>query len=259
MNAIQISNVAIRQNDNQFYNLNDLHKASGGCEKYKPSNWLRLQQAQELIAEIEAEGGKACEVIHGGKNRGTFVCKELVYAYATWISAKFFLLVIRTFDAIVSGNLNINKPTKDDRTGLRQAITALVGKFDISHSEAYKLVHHRFNVASIEDLNHEQVVQAVEYVHRLILDGELLDKEPEQPKIPEYDYGMARLFVKYGAGVAQVDDLYMALYQLSHIQNTFLKMLEHKALHFPMNQAEQKCVDILAHWQMVIANVGCKL
>lgn len=102
---IQISNVAIRQTSNNLYNLNDLHQAAGKEAKHQPALWLRLQQTQELIAEIEAQGGKAAEVINGGKNRGTFVCKELVYAYATWISAKFFLLVIRTFDAVVSGSL----------------------------------------------------------------------------------------------------------------------------------------------------------
>lgn len=96
---IQISNVAIRQNDNQFYNLNDLHKASGAEKKHQPAFWLRSEQTKELISEIEAEGKIACTTSQGGKNRGTFVCKELVYAYATWINAKFFLLVIRTFDA----------------------------------------------------------------------------------------------------------------------------------------------------------------
>ncbi|AUX61841.1 KilA-N domain-containing protein [Simonsiella muelleri] len=102
---IQISNVTIRQNDNQLFNLNDLHKASGGSETHRPTFWLRNQQTQELIAEIESEGKTAFTTSQGGKNRGTFVCKELVYAYATWISAKFFLLVIRTFDAYVSGSL----------------------------------------------------------------------------------------------------------------------------------------------------------
>ena len=102
---IQISNVTIRQTENQLYNLNDLHKASGGQDAQRPTFWLRNQQTQELIAEIEAQGGVAVTTSQGGKNRGTFVCKELVYAYATWISAKFFLLVIRTFDAVVSGSL----------------------------------------------------------------------------------------------------------------------------------------------------------
>lgn len=79
------------------------------------------------------------------------------------------------------------------------------------------------------------------------------------PPIPDYDYGMARLFVKHGAGVAQVSDLHMALYQLSHIQNTFLKMLEHKALHFKLNDAEQRCLEILASWQVAVAKVGANI
>lgn len=151
---IQISNVTIRQNDNQLFNLNDLHKASGGSETHRPTFWLRNQQAQELIAEIEAEGKTAFTTSQGGKNRGTFVCKELVYAYATWISAKFFLLVIRTFDAVVSGS---PKTTADDRTPLRQAVSALVGKKHIDYSDAYTLIHQRFGVAHIDELTHSQI------------------------------------------------------------------------------------------------------
>ncbi|MCG7657113.1 Rha family transcriptional regulator [Wielerella bovis] len=76
------------------------------------------------------------------------------------------------------------KTTADDRTGLRQAVSALVSKKHIDYSDAYSLVHHRFAVEHIDELTHEQIPQAVEYVHRLILDGEVLDK-PKPPALPQ--------------------------------------------------------------------------
>ena len=184
MNAIQISNVTIRQTENHLYNLNDLHKAAGKEARHEPYNWLRLQQTQELIAEIEAQGGIAVTTSQGGKNRGTFVCKELVYAYATWISAKFFLLVIRTFDAVVSGSLKPDfhltaQTTPDERKPLRDAVFALATQYGLAYSTAYKMVHQRFNVEAIEELPAAQIPLAVEYVHHLTLHGEVLDRQPE--------------------------------------------------------------------------------
>ena len=72
------------------------------------------------------------------------------------------------------------KTTVDDRTGLRNAVNMLVSKKGLIYSDAYHLVHQRFNVESIEDLTLEQLPQAVEYVHKIILEGELIT-DPEQP------------------------------------------------------------------------------
>ena len=96
MNAIQISNVVIRQVNNLF-NLNDLHRASGGDSNKQPAFWLRNAQTKEVISELETQGCVATEVINGGKNRGTYVCKELVVHYGMWISPEFSIKVIHTF------------------------------------------------------------------------------------------------------------------------------------------------------------------
>ena len=228
MNAISISNVAIRQNDSRFFNLNDLHKAAGNSKLHQPANWLRNQQTQELIAEIEAEGGKACEVINGGKNRGTFVCKELVYAYATWISAKFFLLVIRTFDQVANGYQIGQKTTADDRTGLRQAVAALVGRKGIDYSSAYSMIHQRFNVEAIEDIPAEKLPEAVAYAHALTLHtgltGEVLDREPlpaPQPALPIDGNSLADIaaMVYYGTWMIELGkDISAPLKQLGNRQ-----------------------------------------
>lgn len=96
-NAISIRSSEIKMNSEGMYCLNDLHKASGGDDKNKPSNWLALSSVAELECEILKAGIPAIKK-SAGRYGGTFVCKELVYAYAMWISAKFHLEVIRVFD-----------------------------------------------------------------------------------------------------------------------------------------------------------------
>ncbi|WP_208450718.1 KilA-N domain-containing protein [Burkholderia ambifaria] len=80
------------------FSLNDFHSASGGKPNHKPAFFLRNDQAKALIDEIQvADSQLALKVIHGGAQRGTYGCRELVIAYATWISPAFHLNVIRVF------------------------------------------------------------------------------------------------------------------------------------------------------------------
>lgn len=57
---------------------------------------MRLESTKALISKIQStDSQSAAKSINGGPHRGTYVCKELVYAYAMWISPAFMLKVSR--------------------------------------------------------------------------------------------------------------------------------------------------------------------
>lgn len=122
MNALtlSISDTLIHKDAQGRYCLNDLHKASGDNPKHKPANFLRLDSTKELFEEINrcSDMRNAVEVKQGGNQQGTYVAKELVYAYAMWISPRFHLQVIRTFDALATQS----RLVVDKRTGELTAI-----------------------------------------------------------------------------------------------------------------------------------------
>ena len=70
------------------------------------------------------------------------------------------------------------KTSVDERTELRDAVNMLVSKKHMMYPEAYALIHQQFAVQSIEDLTLEELPLAVEYVHNLALEGELLPRDP---------------------------------------------------------------------------------
>ena len=106
MSNLTILKTSIRSYENLF-SLNDLHIASGGLEKHRPSLFARNEQTKELIKEIENDRSTktifALKTIRGGSDiskQGTWACEELMLAYAMWISPKFHLVVLRAFLAM---------------------------------------------------------------------------------------------------------------------------------------------------------------
>jgi hypothetical protein len=112
MTSIVIDKDVILMDDEGRSRLNDLHRLAGGEGQHQPSNFLRLDTTQGLIREIHSSDLRSApvEVINGGPDRGTYVCRVLVYAYAMWISPVFHLKVIRAFDAMATGHV-LPQPT----------------------------------------------------------------------------------------------------------------------------------------------------
>jgi hypothetical protein len=100
MSDLIISGILVRIDGDGRYCLNDLHRASGGEKRHGPSYWLANAQTRALIDELATTGIPV--VASEGAAGGTYVAKELVYAYAMWISPKFHLTVIRAYDDLVT-------------------------------------------------------------------------------------------------------------------------------------------------------------
>ena len=126
----------------------------------------------------------------------------------------------------VSDGIKLAKTTADDRTGLRQAVAALVGRKGIDYSSAYSMIHQRFNVEAIEDIPAEQLPEAVAYVHALTLHtgltGEVLDAPPKaEPKLPIDGNSLADIaaMVYYGTWMIELGkDISAPLKQLGNRQ-----------------------------------------
>lgn len=123
--SIIVCNTQVSINKDGLYCLNDLHRAAGGENRHRPSIWVDNNQTKELIEEISKAGIPALVTVKGGNSRGTYVCKELVYAYAMWISAKFQLQVIKVFDQWLNEEYQRKAIRENAREGYKDLSKAL--------------------------------------------------------------------------------------------------------------------------------------
>ncbi|WII95995.1 phage antirepressor N-terminal domain-containing protein [Moraxella haemolytica] len=73
------------------------------------------------------------------------------------------------FDYWNNGVAVNHRLSSDDTLPLRNAINMATGILRLDYATIYKMVHQRFGVDEIKELSKEQVHQAVEYVHGLVL------------------------------------------------------------------------------------------
>lgn len=164
ISAFNLDNTAIRQFDGLF-SLNDLHKAAGGEAKHQPALFVRLEATQALAAEIHSTDSQSAistdsqslKTVNGGPLRGTYACRELVIAYAAWISPAFHLKVIRTFLAVTAPALPApDQPSADQIESATSLAFIIAGQVAIDVQKAVlaggdKWKHQRWSLSFITD------------------------------------------------------------------------------------------------------------
>ncbi|WP_284885109.1 KilA-N domain-containing protein [Citrobacter portucalensis] len=105
----------ITSDDAGMFNLKHLYDSAGKPTGKEPSEWTRYHT--DLISKFLIPGNPGFKT-KAGRYGGTWVCEELLYAYASWISTQFHKAVLDAFTAAVSGDMV--KVREIVRTAVRQ-------------------------------------------------------------------------------------------------------------------------------------------
>ena len=96
-------------------------------------------------------------------------CHLITFFARTPVAKEFRKWVLDILDKEVGQSVSVSKTHKSEREPLTNAVNMLIAKSKhLNYSDAYKLVHQRFNVEHIEDIPYDAIPVAVEYVHHLI-------------------------------------------------------------------------------------------
>ena len=110
--SITIDNITVKTDSEGRFCLNDLHKASGGNPNHQPAFFFRNEHTVQLVDELlKSANTQSFSPVHKvtGRIGGTYVVKQLVYAYAMWISPQFHLKVIRAYDRLATQGVAVHE------------------------------------------------------------------------------------------------------------------------------------------------------
>ncbi|WP_099822237.1 Bro-N domain-containing protein [Tatumella sp. OPLPL6] len=160
---------------------------------------LQLTNSRKaLMALDEDEKGVTSTYTLGGEQKANIVsesgmytlvlrCRDAVnkgsvpHQFRKWVTAEVLPSIRKTGSY---EKLRSRKSTTEERTPLRDAVNMLVSKKHLMYPEAYSMIHQRFHVTSFEQLTSDQIEPAIEYVHSIILEGELLSRQDKQMALP---------------------------------------------------------------------------
>ena len=243
MNQVQsfnFGNIAVSFREDGYLNATQIAAHFGKL----PKDYLKTEQNQQYISALAESLSERTKILTdenqlvivkkgNSKNftQGTWLHPKLAIHFARWLDPKFAVWCDEQIEASLNGKVSDGpaaKTTADDRTPLRQAVAALVGRKGIDYSTAYGMIHQRFNVEAIEDIPAEKLPEAVAYAHALTLHtgltGEVLDREPlsaPQPALPIDGNSLADIaaMVYYGTWMIELGkDISAPLKQLGNRQ-----------------------------------------
>ena len=219
MNQVQsfnFGNIAVSFREDGYLNATQIAAHFGKL----PKDYLKTEQTQQYISALAESLSERTKILTdenqlvivkkgNSKNftQGTWLHPKLAIHFARWLDPKFAVWCDEQIEALLNGKVSDGlaaKTTADDRTPLRQAVAALVGRKGIDYSSAYNMVHQRFNVAAIEDIPAGQLPEAVRYVHALTL------SDDRQPLLDGLDIERLAVVVYYGTWALEM------LYEVSH-------------------------------------------
>ena len=214
--TFNFSNIAVSFREDGYLNATQIAAHFGKL----PKDYLKTEQTQQYISALAESLSERTKILTdenqlvivkkgNSKNftQGTWLHPKLAIHFARWLDPKFAVWCDEQIEALLNGNVSDGLPAKttaDDRTPLRQAVAALVGRKGIDYSSAYNMVHQRFNVAAIEDIPAGQLPEAVRYVHALTL------SDDRQPLLDGLDIERLAVVVYYGTWALEM------LYEVSH-------------------------------------------
>lgn len=182
--ALTLGNITIRQL-NGLFSLNDLHKAAGGEAKHQPALFMRMEQTQALITEIGNSTDSQSFKTKEGRNGGTYACRELVIAYAAWISAAFHLKVIRVFLAATTRPTNpaidYDRISPAQAQDLKEIVAAIVQAGIQGYAETWARLQKKFRVNSYLELPATRHLEARAYLIAKLpkpVAGNVVDEAP---------------------------------------------------------------------------------
>lgn len=190
--ALTVADVTVSQDEHGRFSLNDLHRAAGGKKQQQPSNWLRTDTTKALIRQLsnssesyisrgvtpQIRGNEEVPIApvssRVGGDGGTYVVRELVYAYAMWISAAFHIKVIRAYDALMrlglGGNAKRSALNVTTAVRLRATLIGLIHKSaDAGVARGY---HHCLQIVDSElGMQSEELEEIAPHLRQQSLPG----------------------------------------------------------------------------------------